>query len=90
MVLEGEMPSPIDPPSGCRFHTRCPFVIERCRIEAPQLLPSAPKHLTACHRVDELPAPDTIIPSDDAFSPQLERLVAAFGPRDGSEPGFRS
>jgi oligopeptide/dipeptide ABC transporter ATP-binding protein len=83
MVLEGEMPSPIDPPSGCRFHTRCPFVIERCRIEAPQLLPSAVGHLTACYRVDELPAPDAIVPSDGAFSPELERLVAAFGPRTG-------
>ena len=85
VVLEGEMPSAIDPPSGCRFHTRCPYVIERCRIEAPQLLPSTAGHLTACHRAGELPAPDALIPRDGAFSPALERLVAAFG----SEPGFR-
>ena len=85
IVLEGEMPSAIDPPSGCRFHTRCPYVIERCRIEAPQLLPSTAGHLTACHRAAELPAPDALIPRDGAFSPALERLVAAFG----SEPGFR-
>jgi oligopeptide/dipeptide ABC transporter ATP-binding protein len=85
IVLEGEMPSPIDPPSGCRFHTRCPYVIERCRIEAPQLLPSTAGHLTACHRAGELPPPNAIIPGDGAFSPELERLVAAFG----SEPGFR-
>jgi peptide/nickel transport system ATP-binding protein len=85
IVLEGEMPSAIDPPSGCRFHTRCPYGIERCRIELPQLLPSTAGHLTACHRADELPAPDAIIPSDGSFSPALERLVAAFG----SEPGFR-
>ena len=84
MVLEGEMPSPIDPPSGCRFHTRCPYAIERCRLEAPQLLPSTVGHLTACHRADELPAPDMVIPSDGAFSPALERLVAAFSHLDGS------
>ena len=89
MVLEGEMPSPIDPPSGCRFHTRCPYAIERCKDETPQLLPGTAGHLTACHRADELPAPDAIIPSDGAFSPALERLVAAFNRQDGSEPRFR-
>ena len=89
MVLEGEMPSPIDPPSGCRFHTRCPYAIERCRSEVPRLLPGTTGHLTACHRADELPAADAIIPSDGAFSPALERLVAAFGRPGGSEPRFR-
>ena len=89
VVLEGEMPSPIDPPSGCRFHTRCPYVIERCRTEAPQLLQSTAGHLTACHRADELPAADSIIPSEGAFSPALERLVAAFSPSNGSDARFR-
>ena len=78
MVLEGEMPSAIDPPSGCKFHTRCPHAIERCRTEAPRLLAGTAGHLTACHRADELPAADAIIPSEGAFSPTLERLVAAF------------
>jgi oligopeptide/dipeptide ABC transporter ATP-binding protein len=89
IVLEGEMPSPIDPPPGCRFHTRCPYVITRCETEAPQLLPSTAGHLTACHRADELPAPDAIVPSDGAFSPALDRLVAAFGRPDGSAPRIR-
>jgi peptide/nickel transport system ATP-binding protein/oligopeptide transport system ATP-binding protein len=89
VLLEGEMPSPIDPPSGCRFHTRCPYVIERCRIDAPQLLPSTAGHLTACHRADELPSPDAIVPNEGAFSPALERLVAAFGGSRGSEARFR-
>ena len=89
MVLEGEMPSPIDPPSGCRFHTRCPFAIDRCRIDVPQLLLSGADHLTACHRVGELPPADAIIPSDGAFSPELERLVAAFSYTSESEPEFR-
>src|SRR6201746_444210 len=38
ILLQGEMPSALHPPSGCRFHTRCPYVIERCRVERPQLL----------------------------------------------------
>jgi peptide/nickel transport system ATP-binding protein/oligopeptide transport system ATP-binding protein len=78
MLLQGEMPSALDPPSGCRFHTRCPYAIARCRIEPPQLLADAAGHLTACHRTAELPVPDAVVPADSAFSPALERLVAAF------------
>jgi peptide/nickel transport system ATP-binding protein/oligopeptide transport system ATP-binding protein len=78
MLLQGEMPSALNPPSGCRFHTRCPYVIERCRIEPPQLLADATGHLTACHRTAELPSPDAVVPADGGFSPALERLVAAF------------
>jgi peptide/nickel transport system ATP-binding protein len=89
MVLQGEIPSPIDPPSGCRFHTRCPYVIERCRTEAPSLLPSTVGHFTACHRADELPSPDAIIPSEGAFSPALKRLVAAFSSPEASETRIR-
>jgi peptide/nickel transport system ATP-binding protein len=50
IVLEGDVPSPIDPPPGCRFHTRCPFVQDRCRVEEPQLrsLPHVPQ-VVACH-----------------------------------------
>jgi peptide/nickel transport system ATP-binding protein/oligopeptide transport system ATP-binding protein len=89
MMLEGEMPSPIDPPSGCRFHTRCPFVIDRCRVESPQLRPYATDHLTACHRTAELPPGNAIVPRDGAFSPALERLVAAFGRSGGSSSQLR-
>jgi oligopeptide/dipeptide ABC transporter ATP-binding protein len=87
MLLQGEMPSALDPPSGCRFHTRCPYVIERCRIEPPQLLADAAGHLTACHRTAELPAPDAVVPADSAFSPALERLVAAFSGHREEVPG---
>jgi oligopeptide/dipeptide ABC transporter ATP-binding protein len=78
ILLQGEMPSALNPPTGCRFHTRCPYVIERCRVEVPQLLADGTGHATACHRVAELPPPDAIVPADGGFSPVLEKLVAAF------------
>ncbi len=78
MLLQGEMPSALNPPPGCRFHTRCPYAIERCRVEPPQLLADQAGHATACHRTAELPPPDAVVPTDGGFSPALERLVAAF------------
>ncbi len=54
----GDMPSPMNPPSGCRFHTRCPFAIDRCRTEMPALRALAVGHFVACHRAEELPPPD--------------------------------
>ncbi len=57
IVLSGEVPSPLHPPDGCRFHTRCPFVIERCRVEEPILEPiDSRRHLAACHRKHEVEA----------------------------------
>lgn len=47
--IEGELPSPLDPPKGCHFHPRCPFAMERCRLEIPRLREVAPNHLSACH-----------------------------------------
>jgi len=48
-ILEGDVPSPMHPPSGCAFHTRCPYVIPRCRSETPELRELAPGHVAACH-----------------------------------------
>src|SRR6185312_16366845 len=68
IVLQGEMPSALNPPPGCRFHTRCPYVIERCRVEPPQLIADASGHATACHRTAELPPAEAILPHDGGFS----------------------
>ncbi|MFT5532337.1 MAG: dipeptide transport system ATP-binding protein [Burkholderiaceae bacterium] len=53
IILTGELPSPIAPPPGCAFNTRCPFAQERCRVDAPALVPFEGR-LVACHRVAEI------------------------------------
>ena len=49
-ILDGDVPSPMNPPRGCAFHTRCPVVEARCRVETPVLRELAPGHVAACHR----------------------------------------
>jgi oligopeptide/dipeptide ABC transporter ATP-binding protein len=49
LVIEGDVPSPINPPPGCHFHTRCPHAEARCRVDAPPLQEIAPGHVVACH-----------------------------------------
>ncbi len=53
ILLEGDVPSPINPPSGCRFHTRCRYATERCKLEVPVLQEVEPEHFVACHLMDE-------------------------------------
>jgi peptide/nickel transport system ATP-binding protein len=59
IILKGDVPSPINPPKGCRFHTRCPYAFGRCSVEEPTLAPmideTGGKHFSACH-LHELPA----------------------------------
>jgi peptide/nickel transport system ATP-binding protein/oligopeptide transport system ATP-binding protein len=52
IILSGDIPSPINPPPGCHFHTRCPYAMPRCRHERPALREVKPKHWAACHLHD--------------------------------------
>ena len=54
VILLGDVPSPINPPPGCAFHTRCPYAEERCRRETPRLREASPGHQVACHRHDRV------------------------------------
>ncbi|HEX5416852.1 MAG TPA: dipeptide ABC transporter ATP-binding protein [Chloroflexota bacterium] len=54
IVLSGEVANPANPPSGCYFHPRCRYAIDRCKVEAPALREVKPNHLVSCHRAEEL------------------------------------
>jgi len=66
--IVGELPSPINPPSGCRFRTRCPLAQEICSVEEPLLRSFGPDHAAACHfplqDPSDLPAPASLTASD--------------------------
>ncbi len=49
LVIEGDVPSPMNPPPGCHFHTRCPYAVARCKVEDPPLQEIVPGHVVACH-----------------------------------------
>lgn len=53
MILQGDVPSPVNPPSGCRFHTRCPFAVEKCKHEEPAFKELKPDHFAACWVAEE-------------------------------------
>ena len=73
LLLEGDIPNPVSPPAGCRFHTRCPHARERCRSEVPALAPMAASehHRVACHFAGEIAAmkPPSVAPSGPGATP---------------------
>jgi oligopeptide transport system ATP-binding protein len=75
VVLRGDIPSPLDPPSGCPFHTRCPVAVDRCTVEVPPLVGvTSPDHLVACHLVDrDTGAPD--VPAAAAAQGSVETAL---------------
>jgi len=88
MLIEGDVPSPMAPPPGCRFQTRFPFVRDRCRVEEPLLDPAAPGHTVACHFWGEIEPPARLLPAEsEAENPRLKRLQAFFTQRAGEGAG---
>ena len=81
-LLEGDVPSPLSPPTGCHLHPRCAYAIERCRIERPALIADQSGHATACHRWRELPAMSGLA-EQEAPGARLERLMAEFTRKPG-------
>lgn len=63
IVLEGDVPSPSDPPPGCHFHTRCPYATAECRVDEPALVDHRPAHLAACHHPRNVDAATALTPT---------------------------
>jgi peptide/nickel transport system ATP-binding protein len=81
-LLEGDIPSPLSPPTGCHLHPRCAHAIERCQLERPALIADQGGHATACHRWRELPALSGLS-EQEAPGPRLERLMSEFTRKPG-------
>jgi oligopeptide transport system ATP-binding protein len=72
IILAGDVPNALSPPSGCRFHTRCLYAQERCRAEEPVLRDAGPGHRVACHFHESVP----VIKTADGVNPASEGKLA--------------
>ena len=79
IILSGDVPSALSPPSGCRFHTRCLYVQNRCRTEEPKLRSTGPgNHLAACHFHESVPAMRIADGADTAGTDKFTERLAAY------------
>ncbi len=89
LAVSGDLPNALEPPSGCRFHPRCPFAIERCRTQEPELRVVEPGVKAACHRVGELPwqaEAETV----RSLSPGARKRAELYLSRQGRTPPLNS
>lgn len=85
--LSGDIPSPLDPPYGCRFHPRCPFAVEQCRREIPTLSSDGDGRMVACHRWREIPTFEARNRGAQ-HAPRTAKLLALY--RQASTTNFNS
>jgi oligopeptide transport system ATP-binding protein len=77
IVLQGDVPSPINPPPGCRFHTRCPFAVQACKDNVPPLAEIKPNHFAACIRISpDQPDIEQVAPGDTPGLRNPGRIIA--------------
>ena len=76
IMLSGDVPSPFNPPSGCRFHTRCQHAVARCKAEEPKLRDAGAGHRVACHLFEDLPKPVIAAEAVRVDGKFTERLAA--------------